>query len=204
MDEGSLNKNAFKQSKPIRKKDRRPVLQRGEILKWIKTRDVINPQYGTSGSVGIDFFVPKFTEKFLCDLMTKNEWVTQENIQDFDALRQIMIPPHKDICIPSGIKMRLPKDTALMAFNKSGISTKKKLIKGAELVDWDYQGEIHCHVINTTDFPQTLEENKKVVQFVLVPVIMAKMAQVSNEEELYPTVSDRGEKWQGSTDANTK
>ena len=80
-----------------KKNDNRPVIKRGEIMKYSKTRDVKDPVYGTRGSVGIDFFVP-------------NDYSTVE------------LSPGEDALIPSGIRMRLPKDTALIAFNKSGVA----------------------------------------------------------------------------------
>ena len=86
-----------------------------------------------------------------------------------------------------------------MAFNKSGVAAKKKLIKGAELVDWDYQGEIHAQVINTGTSLQEIKPGDKIIQFVLVPVLKAKIFQVANEEELYPVQSERGEGAFGST-----
>lgn len=180
-----------------------------KMLYFTKTRDVKNPSYGTPGSVGIDFYMPEHSDEFMQDLIAKNEWLNNfqrsrssimTNMQRIKETQTISIPPHKDLCVPSGIKMRLPEGTALVAFNKSGIATKKKLIKGAELVDWDYQGEIHCHVINTTDDCQEVEFGKKIVQFVLMPVIMANLQMVGTVEELYPEETERGEKWQGSTD----
>lgn len=154
----------------------RPYLKRGEVIKFVKTRNVKTPEYGTYGSVGIDFFVP----------------------EDFE---QTEIPPGDDIIIPSGIKVRLPKYTALIAGNKSGVATKSKLDKGAEIIDWDYQGEIHIHVHNfTSDQTTTIEPGDKIIQFLLTPIIQAKMFDVETEDNLYKnSSSERGESGFGST-----
>jgi len=58
----------------------------------------------------------------------------------------------------------------LIAFNKSGVSVKQGLSVGACVVDEDYDGEIHLHMINTSDKDQTVVTGQKLVQFVLIPV----------------------------------
>ena len=52
--------------------------------------------------------------------------------------------------IKSGIKVNVPQGYALIAFNKSGISTKLGLIVGACVIDSGYQGELSIHIINTS------------------------------------------------------
>jgi dUTPase len=52
----------------------------------------------------------------------------------------IYIAPRADIVIPSGICSKFPANLALIANNKSGVATKKKLIFGASVIDTSYQG----------------------------------------------------------------
>ena len=75
-------------------------LSRGELIRFIKIGDVKTPEYGTPGSAGIDFFVPN----------------------DFES---VFLEPGESVLIPSGIRARLPLHTALIAFNKSGVATKR-------------------------------------------------------------------------------
>lgn len=75
-------------------------------LKFSKVREVKSPSVGSSGSAGIDFFIP----------------------EDFDSKTMNI---GDSILIPAGIKLNIPENSALIAFNKSGIATKKGLSVGA-------------------------------------------------------------------------
>ena len=142
-------------------------------MKISRIRDVKIPTRGTQKSAGIDFFVPN----------------------DF---RAITINPGEDALIPTGIKAEIPAGYMLTAFNKSGVATRDRLIKGAEVVDEDYQGEIHIHVINAGKDAVTIEPGKKLIQFILVPVLYDSVEEV-NLEELHQFVTERGEGGFGST-----
>jgi dUTP pyrophosphatase len=114
-------------------------------MKVQKLRDVKTPNRGTEASAGIDFYVP----------------------EDFETT---ILAPGQSVLIPSGIRARVPRGYALIAFNKSGVSVKQGLSVGACVVDEDYDGEIHLHMINTSDKDQTVVTGQKLVQFVLIPV----------------------------------
>lgn len=152
-------------------------LSRGELIRFIKIRDVKTPEYGTPGSAGIDFFVPN----------------------DFTAVH---LEPGEAVLIPSGIRARLPLHTALIAFNKSGVATKKRLQVGAQVVDCDYQGELHFHHYNCGTEAVVVSPGEKIVQFILTPIIKAKLIECQTEEEVFPTQSERGEGGFGSTGTN--
>lgn len=143
-------------------------------LKFIKIREVQTPEYGTIGSAGIDFFVPK----------------------DFVGVH---LKPNESVLIPSGIKARVPDNMVLIAFNKSGVATKKRLVVGAEVVDSDYQGEIHLHVYNTGTADMFVEPNDKIMQFILLPYIHAELDECLELEEVFTDTTSRGEKGFGST-----
>ena len=142
-----------------------------------RVRDVKMPERGTSKSAGIDFFIP----------------------EDFSGA---MVMPGEDILIPSGIMALIPDGYMLMAADKSGIasSTRAKedcetdmklkaidttisstVIVGAKIVDEDYPGEIHIHLINVGEQAIWLERNQKVAQFILVPVSYADICEASPE-----------------------
>ena len=140
-------------------------------MKIIKTRKVKTPIRGTSKSAGIDFFIP---DDFECTILR----------------------PGEDILIPSGIKANVPPGYMLMAANKSGVATKNKLIKGAEIVDEDYTGEIHIHVFNVGKTNDILEAGKKIIQFILVPVNYEGVELV---EQLDSIDTERGSGGFGST-----
>jgi dUTP pyrophosphatase len=144
-------------------------------LRFSRIRDVKSPVRGTPGSAGIDFFVP-------------------------DELQRASrcVHPGDSILIPSGIKAEVPEGYALIAFNKSGVSTKKGLQVGACVVDSDYQGEIHIHLANVSDTNAYVYNGEKVVQFLLVPVSHCGLEEV-DESDLFSSGTERGEGGFGST-----
>lgn len=159
-------------------------------MKFCKVRDVKSPERGTGKAAGIDFFVPNGGT--------------------------IVVPPHSDVLIPSGIKMEIPEGYMLMAADKSGVVTsgpacisacrvpKKEafdspIVVGAKIVDEDYQGEIHIHLINTSrDKSVAIKPGMKIVQFILVPVSYEGLEEVT-EAELFSRSSERGDGALGST-----
>lgn len=161
-----------------------------ETLKISKVRDVRTPERGTTGSAGIDFFVPN----------------------DFP---ETIVRPHCDVLIPSGIRASIPNGFMLIGENKSGVVTSydacvqagrkpKKgaylcsLVVGANVVDEDYQGEIHIHLVNTGTVPVIVKPGTKIVQFILVPVNYCAIEEVP-EEQLFIEASERGDGGFGST-----
>ena len=144
-------------------------------MKITKIRNVKTPIRGTEGSAGIDFFVPNDYPSNLCT-----------------------IDPGERFFIPSGIKANVPNGYALIAMNKSGVALKKGLMVGACVVDSDYQGEIHLHLVNTSDKSVTIEPGDKLTQFLLIPVDHSQVWVVP-ENELFEEETTRGAGGFGST-----
>lgn len=145
-------------------------------MKFSKVRKVKSPERGTEKSAGIDFFVP----------------------EDLAHNSVLNIPPGGDALIPSGIKVNIPEGFMLMGADKSGVCTRKKLIVGAKIVDEDYQGEMHIHVINVGNAPVSINFGDKIAQFIIVPVSYVQPIEVS-EDILFEEVSQRGAGGFGST-----
>ena len=144
-------------------------------MKFTKVRDVKTPVRGTEGSAGIDFFVQDDYPKELC-----------------------AISPGERFFIPSGIKANVPEGYALIAMNKSGVALKKGLMVGACVVDSDYQGEIHLHLVNTSSKNVTIEPGDKLTQFLLIPVNHCAV-EVVEERFLFTQETVRGSGGFGST-----
>lgn len=144
-------------------------------MKIAKIRNVKTPLRGTEGSAGIDFFVP----------------------DDYpNSLRRV--EPGERFFIPSGIKANVPTGYALIAMNKSGVALKKGLMVGACVVDSDYQGEIHLHLVNTSNKPVTIEPGEKLTQFLLIPVDHCPV-EVVGADDLFTEETTRGSGGFGST-----
>lgn len=143
-------------------------------MKFTKIRDVNSPYKGTDLSAGIDFYVPN------------------------DFLESV-IKPGESVLIPTGIKAKIPKGHALIAFNKSGIAVKRKLLVGACVVDEDYQGEIHIDLKNVGLGNTTILPGERLVQFLMIPIYSINLHEVESEDVLYDSASERGEGGFGST-----
>ena len=142
-------------------------------MKISKVRDVKSPTRANSTDAGIDFFVP--TDFHTTTLLAG------------DA-----------VMIPSGIMVNVPAGFALIAFNKSGVATRKNLQVGACVVDSGYQGEIHIHLTNVGQQVQHIEAGDKIVQFVLLP-LGDPTVEIVKENILYSESSTRGTGGFGST-----
>jgi dUTP pyrophosphatase len=147
------------------------------MIQFKKVRDVKSPTRGTNGSAGLDFYIP----------------------ENFNGGNVYQLDPNKSVNIPSGIHIKFPRGYALVAFNKSGISTKKELVVGACVIDSDYQGEIHLHLINVSALTQFLSPGDKITQFLLLPAPPCSVEEVDTLEELYPEETERGMGGFGST-----
>lgn len=145
-----------------------------ETIKFIKVRNVKSPERAHWQDAGIDFFVPN------------------------DFILPITLYPNERVSIPSGVKAEIPFGYALIAFNKTGISSKYGLDKIAEVVDYGYQGEIHISIVNTSNEPVNIYSGQKIIQFILVQIGMHTPIEVL-EEDIFKTKSARGEGCFGST-----
>lgn len=172
---------------------------------------VKEPKFEFPANAGIDGFIPANTEEFRAKLFEKNPKLfldeaseVPDNTSYFNlATGEITIAPHSDLLIPSGLYMKIPSDSALIDFNKSGIATKKKLVVGACIIDYSYQGIIHYHVINTSDEYQTIKCDEKIMQMVEVKIGNgAKVYSGLTPDEFFTEKSSRGDGGFGSTGLN--
>jgi dUTP pyrophosphatase len=141
---------------------------------YTKVRDVATPGRAHPTDAGIDFYIP----------------------MDFPVTE---LEPGKDILIPSGIKVVVPKGAALIAHNKSGVAVKKKLSFGAHVVDESYRGEVFFHMYNRGSESVVLEPNMKIIQMVLVPILLENPIEITSAEYSKFENTARGEGSQGST-----
>lgn len=190
-------------------------------------RQVEEPRRAGENEAGIDFFIP--SNLTVDDLMKANENSNTEvshssgcwpeankafikiKSRNEPYVNEIILGAGARIIIPSGVCGLIePSNSMLMAANKSGISTKKGLIYGAEIVDSTYTGEIHLNLINTSDIPQVIEVDEKAkLQFIHVPIYPTVPERIPWDGEggfveLAKGWSERGSNWQGSTDKEQK
>ena len=157
-----------------------------------KVRDVKSPSKAYNTDAGIDLYVPKINQSFLDAFFKINNRLYSKDIDDirkeiFISEKRIYVPRNSNLLIPSGICFNLPKGYCLVAFNKSSIASKKGLILGACVIDYGYTDEVIINFINTSNTLQFLEEDKKCIQLLLLPV-----PEISLIEKDFDSFNSRG------------
>ena len=186
-------------------------------LEFTKIREVKSPNRANDGDAGLDFYIPKLTvedilkvgEKHDKDFTGINRKMYGRGNLKFSGIETeglcVVVNPGGRILIPSGIKVLInPKESMLMAANKSGVATKDGLTFTAEIVDSPYTGEMHIGIQNASNEPVyiPLREDKKIMQFVHVPIILSTPVEITNEEyeEKAKNWGTRGDKGFGAHD----
>lgn len=186
-------------------------------LEFTKIREVKSPNRANDGDAGLDFYIPKLTcddilrvgENSLSDLVGVNRSMYMRGDLRFSYIGTdklcVVINPGGRILIPSGIKVLInPKESMLMAANKSGVATKEGLTFTAEIVDSPYTGEMHIGIQNASNEPVyiPIQEDKKIMQFVHVPIILSTPVEITKEEyeEKAKNWGTRGDKGFGAHD----
>lgn len=128
------------------------------------------PVRGTPGSSGLDVFSPV----------------------------DIIVPKRGDALIPLDLRFEIPFGWDLAVYNKSGVAMKKKLSKGAELIDSDYRGTVHIHFFNNSDSDVHITKGDKISQLVMREVWMGDLEESDN----ISLETERGDGAFGSTGVN--
>lgn len=108
----------------------------------------------------------------------------------------VTIAPREIKIIPTGISVMAEKDTAVMIYARSGLSTKYgiSLANGVGVVDSDYRGEVGVALINNGNKDFTVENGMRIAQMVITPILTPDLI-VSDEL----SETERGEGGFGST-----
>lgn len=120
------------------------------VVVFEKIADVKVPSRGTAGSAGWDFYIPKG--------------------------QSIVMEPGESLLIPSGIKLKIPDGYCGVFLNKSSIATSG-IIVGAQVIDSDYRGEVHIHLINIGKSKVLLKAGQKITQMLFMPVPAVSMVE---------------------------
>jgi len=192
-----------------------------ERLRFALSREVQLPKRAGEHEAGIDFFIPK--DLTIEDIKKANKDVHDivifEGVSEWSPAGHVCLHVNENgfitniwfgagsrLIIPSGVHALIePWASELIAANKSGVSTKKGLIFGAQVVDSTYTGEIHISLINPGENPQVISAGDKAIQFIHTPILLTKVEQIGWDGsdgflETSKNWSERGSNWQGSTD----
>ena len=108
----------------------------------------------------------------------------------------ITIKPQNSALIPTGLSIAIPEDTEVQIRPRSGLAAKSSVsvLNTPGTIDSDYRGEIKIILFNHGKEEFTVNNNDRIAQMILMPVLKAEFEEV---EELPKTI--RGSEGFGST-----
>tara|TARA_Y100001949_G_C15878306_1_gene282645 strand:- start:47 stop:484 length:438 start_codon:yes stop_codon:yes gene_type:complete len=114
------------------------------------------PKYKTDGSSGMDLMA--FTES------------------------PINIRPQESALIPTGITIAIPEDTEIQIRPRSGLAAKSNIgvLNTPGTIDSDYRGEIKIILFNHGKEEFIINNNDRVAQMILMPIIKAEFEEVKD------------------------
>ena len=103
----------------------------------------------------------------------------------------IKIKPQNSALIPTGLSIAIPEDTEVQIRPRSGLAAKSSIsvLNTPGTIDSDYRGEIKIILFNHGKEEFTVNNNDRIAQMVLMPVLKAEFKEV---EELPKTVRGSG------------
>ena len=112
------------------------------------------PEYKTSGSSGLDLMA--FID------------------------RPIKIVPNTLELIPTGLSIAIPEDLEIQIRPRSGLAAKSSIgvLNAPGTIDSDYRGELKIILFNHGNKDFTVNNNDRVAQMVLTPVIKMELEEV--------------------------
>ncbi len=123
------------------------------------------PKYKTEGSSGMDLMA-----------LIKNP---------------ITIKSQNSALIPTGLSIAIPEDTEVQIRPRSGLAAKSNIsvLNTPGTIDSDYRGEIKIILFNHGKEEFTVNNNDRIAQMILMPVLKAEFKEV---EELPKTIRGSG------------
>ena len=114
------------------------------------------PKYKTNGSSGMDLMA--FIEK------------------------PINLKPQESVLIPTGISIAIPEDTEIQIRPRSGLAAKSSIsvLNTPGTIDSDYRGEIKIILFNHGKEEFVINNNDRIAQMILMPIIKAEFEEVEN------------------------
>ena len=125
------------------------------LIKKLNSRVQI-PNYKTDGSSGMDLMA-----------FIKNS---------------IIIKPQESALIPTGISIAIPENTEVQVRPRSGLAAKSSIsvLNTPGTIDSDYRGEIKIILFNHSKEEFIINNNDRIAQMVLMPIIKAEFEEVEN------------------------
>ena len=104
---------------------------------------------------------------------------------------KIVIKPNKSALVPTGLSVAIPNDTEIQIRPRSGLAAKSSIsvLNTPGTIDSDYRGELKIILFNHGNKEFIVNNNDRVAQMVLTPVIKMELEEV---DELPKTIRGLG------------
>lgn len=108
----------------------------------------------------------------------------------------VTLEPGERALVPTGLSVEIPRGYEMQVRPRSGLAIKKgiSLVNSPGTIDADYRGEIKIIIINHGQQAFTIEDQDRIAQFVVAPVVQATIEEAVELEE-----TERGAGGFGST-----
>ena len=99
--------------------------------------------------------------------------------------KPIKIKPKESALIPTGITIAIPEDTEVQIRPRSGLAAKSNIsvLNTPGTIDSDYRGEIKIILFNHGKEDFTVNNNDRIAQMVLMPILKAEFEEVNDLPE---------------------
>ena len=110
--------------------------------------------------------------------------------------KPLTLDPGERFLIPTGLSLEIPNGFEVQVRPRSGLAITKGLsmVNTPGTIDADYRGEVKVIVINHGQEPIMIQDQERIAQFVVCPIVQADL-----EEVFDLTETDRGAGGFGST-----
>ena len=105
--------------------------------------------------------------------------------------KPIKIPANSSALIPTGISLAIPNDVEIQIRPRSGLAVKSSIgvLNSPGTIDSDYRGELKIILFNHGNNEFTINNNDRVAQIILMPVLKMDFEEV---DELPETIRGSG------------
>lgn len=111
-----------------------------------------------------------------------------------EGFKTLEIYPNEQLLVDTGIAVKIPVGYVGHIEMRSSQRVKGITSHGTGIIDSDYRGNLKVLLKNTGDSKYIIDENTKIGQLVVVPIILSKFVDCWND-------TDRGSGGFGSTDS---
>ena len=96
--------------------------------------------------------------------------------------KSIKILPGKSSLVPTGLSIAIPDDTEVQIRPRSGLAAKSSIsvLNTPGTIDSDYRGEIKIILFNHGDSVFIVNNNDRIAQMVLVPILKVEFEEVKD------------------------